>query len=151
MQKVRKILRAVSEKIAWPTNQLLPTTQILQDLADAGPKKKHHYTIKICCLKIWKKRCTLNRNLNLYYICKSKVMNFFANLIQEAVLARSACSSHSLLFWRSLFNYFWFSLVFGIDSFFEGITNIMTRQYFLFDSFYIHSMNSIIFAQKTYI
>ena len=39
MQKVRKILRAVSEKIAWPTNQLLPTTQILKDLADASPKK----------------------------------------------------------------------------------------------------------------
>ena len=36
MQKIRKILRAVSEKTALPTNQL-PTTPILQDLADAGP------------------------------------------------------------------------------------------------------------------
>ena len=39
MQKIRKILRAVSEKTALPTNQL-PTTPILQDLADAGPKNK---------------------------------------------------------------------------------------------------------------
>ena len=36
MQKIRKILRAVSEKIALPTNQA-PTTPILQDLADTGP------------------------------------------------------------------------------------------------------------------
>ena len=38
MQKIRKILRAVSEKTALPTKQLFPTTPILQDLADAGPK-----------------------------------------------------------------------------------------------------------------
>ena len=38
MQKIRKILRAVSEKTALPTNQLLPKTPILKDLADAGPK-----------------------------------------------------------------------------------------------------------------
>ena len=36
MQKIRKILRAVSEKTALPTNQL-PTTPILYDLAHAGP------------------------------------------------------------------------------------------------------------------
>ena len=40
MQKIRKILGAVSEKIALPTNQLLPTTLNLQNLADAGPKTK---------------------------------------------------------------------------------------------------------------
>ena len=44
MQKIRKILRAVSEKTALPTNQptnqLLLTTPILQDLADAGPSNK---------------------------------------------------------------------------------------------------------------
>ena len=38
MQKMRKILRAVSEKTALqtnqPTNQLLPVTPILKDLAD---------------------------------------------------------------------------------------------------------------------
>ena len=42
MQKIRKILRAVSEKTVLPinqlTNQLLPTTPILWDLADAGIK-----------------------------------------------------------------------------------------------------------------
>ena len=42
MQKIRKILRAISEKTALPinqpTNQLLPRTPVLQDLADAGPK-----------------------------------------------------------------------------------------------------------------
>ena len=41
MQKIRKILGAVSEKTALPTNQptnKLPTTPILWDLADAGPK-----------------------------------------------------------------------------------------------------------------
>ena len=40
MQKIRKILRAVSEKTALPINQLLPTTPILWDLADAGPKRQ---------------------------------------------------------------------------------------------------------------
>ena len=50
-KKVRKLLIAVSVKTALltnqPTNQLLPTTPILQDLADAGPIKKHfrvHFT-----------------------------------------------------------------------------------------------------------
>ena len=39
MQKIRKILRAVSEKTALPTNQLLPTTLTLKDLADVSPTK----------------------------------------------------------------------------------------------------------------
>ena len=72
----------------------------------------------------------------------------FANFIQEAALDRSACSSHSLLFWSNLFNYISFCLIFDIDSFFEGITNIMTEQYILLEPFYIHSINSIISAQK---
>ena len=42
MQKIRKILSVVSEKTALltnqATNQLLPTTPILQDLPYAGPK-----------------------------------------------------------------------------------------------------------------
>ena len=37
IQKIRKILRAVTEKTALPTNQLLPKTPILQDLGHAGP------------------------------------------------------------------------------------------------------------------
>ena len=45
MQKIRKILRAVSEKTATPinqpTNQLLLTTPISYYLADAGPKKEN--------------------------------------------------------------------------------------------------------------
>ena len=40
MQKIRKILTAVSEKTTLPTNQLLPTTPILQNLAGAGPKSQ---------------------------------------------------------------------------------------------------------------
>ena len=40
MQKIRKIYGAISEKTALPTNQL-PTTPILQDLADAGPTKSN--------------------------------------------------------------------------------------------------------------
>ena len=43
MQKIRKILCAVSEKTALPTNQptnqLLPTASTLLDLADASPKR----------------------------------------------------------------------------------------------------------------
>ena len=42
MEKIRKILRAASERTALPTNQTtnqLPTTPILQDVADAGPTK----------------------------------------------------------------------------------------------------------------
>ena len=40
MQKIRKILRAFSEKTVTnqPTNQLLPTKPTLQELADADPK-----------------------------------------------------------------------------------------------------------------
>ena len=38
MQRIRRILRAVSEKTALRTNQPLPITPILQDLVDAGPK-----------------------------------------------------------------------------------------------------------------
>ena len=46
MQKIRKILKAISEKtvlptnqpINQPTNQLLPKTLILYDLVDPGPK-----------------------------------------------------------------------------------------------------------------
>ena len=42
--KNQKFLRTISEKTALPTNQptnqLLPTTPILYDLADAGPKKE---------------------------------------------------------------------------------------------------------------
>ena len=45
MQKIRKILLYVSEKVALPTNQPtnqpLPTTLILQDLADASSKKSY--------------------------------------------------------------------------------------------------------------
>ena len=38
MQKIRKILRAVSEKTALPPDQLLQH-QVLKDLAEADPKK----------------------------------------------------------------------------------------------------------------
>ena len=37
IQKTRKILQAVSEKTALPTNQLLLTTLILWDLTEVGP------------------------------------------------------------------------------------------------------------------
>ena len=51
MQKIRKILGAVSEKTALPanppTNQLLPTTPILYDLADAGPINLKKLELKI--------------------------------------------------------------------------------------------------------
>ena len=47
MLKIKKILRAVSEKTALPTNQLLPKTLILQDLADAGPKIRIHLTVQL--------------------------------------------------------------------------------------------------------
>ena len=115
------------------------------------PKKNHRSTIKICRLQIWKKRCTIDGKLNMYYIWQNKAMIFSQYFIQEVALDRSACSSHSLLLWSNLFNHFSFCLIFGIDSFFEGITNIMTGQYFLLEPFYIHSMNSIISAQKAYI
>ena len=44
MQKIKKILRAVSEKTALTTHQLLPTTPNLKDLADAGQKSNHIFT-----------------------------------------------------------------------------------------------------------
>ena len=69
MQKMRKILRAVSEKTALQTNQptnqtnqLLPTTPILSDLVYAGPKNcsedwdsKFNFKIKYCRLPYLKK------------------------------------------------------------------------------------------------
>ena len=47
------------------------------------PKKNHHYTIKICRLQIWKKRCTLDGNLNMYYIWQNKAMNFLQILFKR--------------------------------------------------------------------
>ena len=52
MQKIRKILRAVSEETVLPTNQPTnqsPTTPILQDLADAGPIKVFYTYFHTCC------------------------------------------------------------------------------------------------------
>ena len=59
MQKIIKVLRAVSEKIALPTNQLLPTTPILQDLADAGPTKFCGSNLDLSVsylLRLWKEK-----------------------------------------------------------------------------------------------
>ena len=50
------------------------------------PKKNHHYTIKICRLQIWKKRCTLDGNLNMYYIWQNKAMNFLQILFKRQCL-----------------------------------------------------------------
>ena len=117
------------------------------------PKKNHHSTIKTCHLQIWKKRCTLDGNLNMYYIWQNKVMNFLQilfkrqRLIVVLVLVILYCFEATCLI-------IFCCLIFGIASFFEGITNIMTGQYFLlefFTPFYIHSINSIISAQKGYI
>ena len=47
------------------------------------PKKNHRSTIKICRLQIWKKRCTIDGNLNMYHIWQSKAMNF-SEIFQEA-------------------------------------------------------------------
>ena len=56
MQKIRKILIAVSEKTALPTNQATkqPTNQLLPtDLADASPTPSFHIfellSYIICC------------------------------------------------------------------------------------------------------
>ena len=51
----RKILRAVSEKTALPTNKLLPTTPILQNLADAGPKKFKSLQVFHCFHRLFTK------------------------------------------------------------------------------------------------
>ena len=47
------------------------------------PKKKHNSTIKTCRLQIWKKRCTLDGNLNMYYIWQNKAMNFLQILFKR--------------------------------------------------------------------
>ena len=94
------------------------------------PKKNHHYTINICRLQIWKKRSTLDGNLNVHYICQNKAMNLLQilfkrqRLIVVLVLVILCC-----------FEYLFFFLIFGIHSFFEGITNIMTGHNFLLDIF----------------
>ena len=59
MQKIRKILRAVSEKTNQPTIQLLSTTPTYH-LADAGPKMKiiktriYERHIRVWLIKEWK-------------------------------------------------------------------------------------------------
>ena len=54
MRKISKILRTVSEKTGLPTNQptnqLLPTTPILYDLANANPKNVANYLL-VCNLQ----------------------------------------------------------------------------------------------------
>ena len=54
-QKIKKILRVVSEKLRYqptnqptnqPTDKLLPTTLILQNLADTGPKIKINFFLQ---------------------------------------------------------------------------------------------------------
>ena len=52
------------------------------------PKKNHRSTIKICRLQIWKKRCTIDGNLNMYHIWQNKAMNF-SEIFQEAAGDRS--------------------------------------------------------------
>ena len=58
MQKIRKILLYVSEKVALPTNQPtnqpLPTTLILQDLADAS--SKNHISTMSAIFMLQKKK-----------------------------------------------------------------------------------------------
>ena len=70
MQKIRKILRAVSEKTALPTNQLLPTTPILQDLADAGPTKFVTFITYLYLIKL-----TFRINLTFYRLIHQKVIH----------------------------------------------------------------------------
>ena len=110
------------------------------------PKKNHLSTIKICRLPIWKKCCALDGNLNMYYIWQNKAMNFLQSLFKGQYFI--AVLVLVILYCFEVAYYFSFCLIFGIDSFFEGIANIMTGQYFLLELFYIHSMNKIIFGQK---
>ena len=79
MQKIRKILRAVSEKTALPTNQptnqLLPTTPILQDrdfLADAGLKGERKCC---CCEQYLQKIYKIHQNLLLKRFSASKFVS----------------------------------------------------------------------------
>ena len=55
MQKIRKILRVVSEKISLPTNQLLPTTLIF-----VGPRWRRSISIKQIT---GARKCNINRYL----------------------------------------------------------------------------------------
>ena len=66
MQKFRKILTAVSEKTALPTNQL-PTTPIY--LADAGPTKQDIEKLKemISLLQEKRKKIYNFNNFNNYF------------------------------------------------------------------------------------
>ena len=66
MQKIRKILTAVSEKTALPTNQL-PTTPIY--LADAGPTKQDIEKLKemISLLQEKRKKIYNFNNFNNYF------------------------------------------------------------------------------------
>ena len=74
IQKIRKILRVVSEKTTLPTNQptnQLPTTPILQDLADAVPIKVFHtyfhtcYNTLLLILYIYKRWNILDSETNI--------------------------------------------------------------------------------------
>ena len=91
-------------------------------------KKNHHYTINICRLQIWKKRSTLDGNLNIHYIWQNKEVNFLQifkgqNLIIVLVLVIFYCFEATCLI---IFLYqFIYQFYQSIDSFFVGMTKIM--------------------------
>ena len=64
--------------------------------------ENHHYTINICRLQIWKKRSTLDGNLNIHYIWQNKEVNFLQifkgqNLIIVLVLIIFYCFEATFL------------------------------------------------------
>ena len=89
-KKSEKSLEPFLRKLRYQPTNNQPTNQpIITNNTDLirprwrRSKNIYHYTIKICRLKIWKKRCTLDGNLNLYYICQNKAMNFLQILLKR--------------------------------------------------------------------
>ena len=123
-KKSEKLLEPFLRKLHYqPTNYYQQRQSYRTSLTSV--QKIYHYTIKIRRLKIWKKRSTLDGNLNVYYICQNKAMKFLQILFKRQRLI--VVLALVILYYfeaACLITFFFFNIV--IDSFFQGIPNIMT-------------------------
>ena len=114
-------------------------------------KKDHHHTIKICPLQIWKKRSTLDGNLNTHYIWQNK-----------EVSSLQIFKGQNLIIVLALVIFYWFEatclIIFlyqfiyqfyqSIDSFFVGMAKITNIFY---SSLYIYLVNQNFCTDSVYL
>ena len=91
-------------------------------------KKNHHFTINIFRLQIWKKRSTLDGNLNIHYIWQNKEVNFLQIfkgkdliiVLVQVIFYYFEATCLIIFLYQFIYQFYQF-----IDSFFVGMTKIM--------------------------